>query len=152
MAQLNDLLVLGYTNLLGTVNAFGEIIATKFIGDGSSITNIGAGNITGTLSVGHGGTGLASMTTNAVLAGNGTGAIKQIASASGALYATAANGTPVFGTLPVAQGGSGTTTFTANSVLTGNGTSAFKAVASASGALYATAANGAPKFGTLPVG
>ena len=151
MAQLNDLLVLGYTNLLGTVNAFGEIIATKFNGDGSSITNISAGNITGTLGVSHGGTGLASMTANAVLAGNGTGAIKQIASASGALYATTANGAPQFGTLPVAQGGTGATTFTANAVLTGNTTSAFKAVATASGALYATAANGAPQFGTLPV-
>lgn len=156
MAQLNDLLVLGYTNLLGTVNVFGEILADtfngKFKGNGSLITNINAENISsGTLPVSRGGTGLASVTANSILAGNGSSSFKSIGTASGALYATADGGAAKFGTLPVAQGGSGATTFTSNAVLTGNGTGAFKAVASASGALYATAANGAPVFGTLPV-
>ena len=45
-----------------------------------------------------------------MLAGNGTSAVKNVATASGALYATAANGEPQFGTLPVAQGGTGATT------------------------------------------
>ena len=156
MAQLNDLLVLGYTNLLGTVNVFGEILADtfngKFKGNGSLITNINAENISsGTLPVSRGGTGLASVTANSILAGNGSSSFKSIGTASGALYATSAGGAAQFGTLPVAQGGSGATTFTSNAVLTGNGTGAFKAVASAPGALYATAANGAPVFGTLPV-
>lgn len=57
-----------------------------------------------------GGTGKTTNTTNAILAGNGTSAVKNIASANGALYATAANGTPKFGTLPIAQGGTGKTT------------------------------------------
>ena len=65
--------------------------------------------VTGTLPVGHGGTGRATLTSNAVLAGNGTSAVKQVATASGALYATSANGAPVFGKLPIAQGGTNAT-------------------------------------------
>ena len=57
-----------------------------------------------------GGTGRTTLTSNAVLADNGTGQVKQIATASGALFATAANGAASFGTLPVAQGGTGATT------------------------------------------
>lgn len=67
-----------------------------------------AGSITsGTLGVARGGTGKASHTANAVLTGNGTGAINNVATASGALYATTANGAPKFGILPIAQGGTG---------------------------------------------
>lgn len=58
----------------------------------------------------HGGTGRATLTANAVIAGNGTGTVKLITSASGALYSTSSGGTPQFGTLPVAQGGTGATT------------------------------------------
>ena len=73
--------------------------------------NHAAGDITsGTLGVARGGTGKASHTSNAVLTGNGTSAVKNVATASGALFATAANGAPSFGTLPVAQGGTGATT------------------------------------------
>lgn len=69
-----------------------------------------AGDITsGTLGVARGGTGKASHTSNAVLTGNGTSAVNNVATASGALFATAANGAPSFGTLPVAQGGTGAT-------------------------------------------
>lgn len=57
----------------------------------------------------EGGTGRATLTANAILAGNTTSAVKQIATASGALYATAANGAAKFGTLPIAQGGTGAT-------------------------------------------
>ena len=57
-----------------------------------------------------GGTGKASHTANAVLTGNGEDAVKNVATANGALYATAANGAPKFGTLPIAQGGTGSTT------------------------------------------
>lgn len=103
------------------------------------------------VTVGQGGTGKATHTTNAVLTGNGTSAVKNVATASGALFATAANGAPTFGTLPIAQGGTGKTTHTANAVLTGNGTSAVNNIATANGAFYATSANGAAKFGTLPI-
>ena len=64
----------------------------------------------GTLPVERGGTGKATHTANAVLTGNGTGAVGNLATASGALFATAANGAAQFGTLPVAQGGTGATT------------------------------------------
>ena len=61
----------------------------------------------GTLGVARGGTGKATHTSNAVLTGNGTSAVNNVATASGALYATASNGAPKFGVLPVAQGGTG---------------------------------------------
>lgn len=61
------------------------------------------------LNVEKGGTGRSSLTANAVLAGNGTSAVKQIGTVSGALYATGSGGAPTFGTLPVAQGGTGST-------------------------------------------
>ena len=64
----------------------------------------------GTLPVARGGTGKATHTSNAVLTGNGTSAVNNVATASGALYATAANGAASFGTLPIAQGGTGATT------------------------------------------
>lgn len=64
----------------------------------------------GVIDVAHGGTGKATHTSNAVLTGNGTSAVNNIATTSGALYATATNGVPKFGTLPIAQGGTGRTT------------------------------------------
>ncbi len=63
-----------------------------------------------TIGVSYGGTGKTTNTENAVLTGNGTSAIKNVATASGAFYATAANGAAKFGTLPIAQGGTGATT------------------------------------------
>ena len=62
------------------------------------------------LTVANGGTGSDSLTANAILAGNGTAAVGQVATASGALYATASGGAASFGTLPIAQGGTGATT------------------------------------------
>jgi len=64
----------------------------------------------GVVTVAQGGTGKATHTSNAVLTGNGTSAVNNVATADGALYATAANGAAQFGTLPVAQGGTGGTT------------------------------------------
>jgi hypothetical protein len=63
--------------------------------------------VDGTLSVTYGGTGKNKHTNNAVLTGNGNGAVNNVATASGALYATASNGAPKFGTLQIAQGGTG---------------------------------------------
>ena len=56
---------------------------------------------------------------------NTTGTFSTKATASGAAYATAANGALTFGTLPVAQGGTGAASFTANSVvMSGSSTTA----------------------------
>ena len=66
-------------------------------------------DISDTVSVGKGGTGKTSHTSNAVLTGNGTSAVKNVAAAKGAFYSTGANVAPVFGTLPVAEGGTGAT-------------------------------------------
>lgn len=63
----------------------------------------------GAVAVAQGGTGKTTHTSNAVLTGNGTSAVNNVSTASGALYATAANGAASFGTLPVAQGGTGAT-------------------------------------------
>lgn len=62
------------------------------------------------VTVALGGTGKTSHTSNAVLTGNGTNAVNNVATANGAFYATAANGAAKFGTLPIAQGGTNATT------------------------------------------
>ena len=67
-------------------------------------------SMTGTLGVGNGGTGQTSFTNNAIITGAGSNtALKSVATANGAAYATSANGALTFGTLPVAQGGTGKT-------------------------------------------
>ena len=63
--------------------------------------------VTGTLPVANGGTGAATHTANAVLTGNGTNPVQEVATADGAMFATQAGGAAQFGTLPVAQGGTG---------------------------------------------
>lgn len=74
-----------------------------------------SGNIAAvsTVNVAYGGTGRNTLTTNAVLSGNGTGQVKMTATAKGAAYATSANGALTFGTLPIAQGGTGVTSLAA---------------------------------------
>lgn len=85
-------------------------LSASDVGAAASSHNQSASTITsGTLGVARGGTGKATHTSNAVLTGNGTSAVNNVATASGALYATAANGAAKFGTLPLAQGGTGTT-------------------------------------------
>ena len=42
MAQVNDLLVMGQSTLLGPVNVKNEVIAEKFVGDGSGLSNVSA--------------------------------------------------------------------------------------------------------------
>lgn len=74
------------------------------------LLGLGKTAFTNLLSVALGGTGKTSHTSNAVLTGNGTNAVNNVATANGALYATATNGAAKFGTLPIAQGGTGATT------------------------------------------
>ena len=81
------------------------------IGAAAASHNHAASNITsGTLPVSRGGTGKGSHTANAILVGDGTNAVKNVATAAGALYAAAANGPLIFGALPIAHGGTGATT------------------------------------------
>lgn len=98
--------------LKGSNGAISAAVAgTDYVIPSGSITGT-AGGLSATLGVSKGGTGKTSVTKNAILAGNAsstTGALAAIATASGALYATAANGAATFGTLPVAQGGTGAT-------------------------------------------
>lgn len=101
-----------------------------------------SGITTGTFSVARGGTGHDTLTANAILAGNTTYSLKQIETASGALYATAANGASQFGTLPIAQGGTGRTS--APSMLVN--------LASTSAASPLVASPRPGVTGTLPVG
>lgn len=115
------------TNIYGTGNAtnYGHLKLSDSI-DSSSVDVNGAiaatpkavyesrktSNAIGTLAVSHGGTGASSLTSNAVMTGNGTDAVKMVSSKSGALYSTGNGVAPAFGTLPIAQGGTGATALT----------------------------------------
>lgn len=66
--------------------------------------------ISGELGVARGGTGTNQFGLNVIVTANGSSPMSGISTASGALYATQANGIASFGTLPVAQGGTGVTT------------------------------------------
>ena len=94
--------------VMGGTGAANPDDARASLGAAASSHNHAASHITsGTLGIARGGTGKASHTANAVLTGNGTSALNNVATASGAFYATSANGVPKFGILPVAQGGTG---------------------------------------------
>ena len=74
------------------------------------------------INVNQGGTGRDSLTANALLCGNGTGAVNLISTNStGVLQVNAANGAPIYGTVPVALGGTGVTTKSLLSNLLGLG-------------------------------
>jgi DNA-binding transcriptional MerR regulator len=65
--------------------------------DASALTNLTAGNITGLVAVGNGGTGAGTFTTNGVVYGNGSGALQVTnAGTSGQLLVADASGAPVF--------------------------------------------------------
>jgi hypothetical protein len=77
---INQLLVGNGTNpVLQSANltwASNILTATQFSGSGTTLTTLNSSNITqGTLLVNYGGTGLQTLTANAVLVGNGTGAL-----------------------------------------------------------------------------
>lgn len=106
------------------------------------------------ITVADGGTGASTFTTNAILAGNGSGALKSIVTAKGAAYASQANGALTFGTLGVEYGGTGISTATnKNSVVIGGSTAtgSFQTVKASSGAFYALGNDSKPQFGILPV-
>ena len=80
---------------------------------GITPSNIGAKATANVEDVQHGGTGRNTLTSNAILSGNGTSNVKMVATANGAAYATSANGALTFGALPIAQGGTGSTSASA---------------------------------------
>lgn len=104
------------TAQIDTVVADGSLTSNKVL-TGTRLTYLWsklkqkfASLVNGAVAVSQGGTGKTTHTTNAVLTGNGTNAVNNVATADGALYATAANGAAQFGTLPVTQGGTGAVT------------------------------------------
>jgi hypothetical protein len=69
--------------------------------DGSALTNLAAGNITGTLPVNHGGTAATSFAANAVIVSNGTGsALQALNCTSGQVITFDASGYAVCGSSP----------------------------------------------------
>jgi hypothetical protein len=82
--------------------------------------------VTGTLPVGNGGTGLATVAIHGLLVGNAGSALTVLAPGTTALPLVAQGGSldPHFAALTVPGGGTGLTTITAHGVLVGNGTSA----------------------------
>lgn len=88
--------------------------------------NLDPSNLSSAVSVDKGGTGRTTLTSNAIIAGNGTSNVNMITTASGALYATQTNGAAQFGTLPVQQGGTGATSAANARTNLGLGTAAVK--------------------------
>lgn len=144
------------TDKLVTVNpSTGAVTAPTFVGTNASYGFTGnvdgnctgtSSNVTGTVVVGHGGTGQTTLTAHGVLIGNGTSAVKATTPAAGALYATSTSADPAFGTLPVSVGGTGATTLASGKVLLGAGTAAITtatATGTSSKPIYLN--NGAPE-------
>lgn len=132
-----------------------------------------ATNVTGTVTVPHGGTGDTSFTTNALLTGNNTSAINIVtnnASATNEFLTQSSSGAPAWATilaadvpnisaakitsgqLAVAQGGTGVASVTSNGVVIGAGTSpVVTATGAASSVLRVPDAGGTPAFGAINV-
>ena len=122
----NDSITQNSSNKYQAVKVNGHTVESNVPANAVFTDTTDLASMTGTLGVAHGGTGQTSLTSNAVLTGNGTSGVNQVSSASGALYATSANGTPQFGTLPVAQGGTGATDASSARTNLGLGTYATK--------------------------
>ena len=105
-----------------------------------SLVNATVTSLASPITAAQGGTGLATLTSNNVVLGNGTGNVLLVApgTSGNALVsngttwsssAVTANVSSVTGILPVSNGGTGASSLTANNVLLGNGTSAVQIVA-----------------------
>lgn len=134
-----------FGDLLPSNAALAETLDTKVFAD-AQIGSVAASKVTGALGVAHGGTGKTSLDSNAVLTGNGTSAVKPVATGNGALYATSANGAAQFGTLPIGQGGTGVTSNP--SMLTNLGSTSAAGVFAASPRPGVTGTLGAANGGT----
>ena len=105
-----------------------------------SLVNATVTSLASPITAAQGGTGLATLTSNNVVLGNGTGNVLLVApgTSGNALVsngttwsssAVSANVSSVTGILSVSNGGTGASSLTANNVLLGNGTSAVQIVA-----------------------
>jgi hypothetical protein len=112
------------TTNLSWNNSTNTLSATNFIGSGAGLTSLNATNITGTLPIANGGTGVATLVAGQLLVGNAAGALIQttnlswnnstntlsatnfVGSGAGLTSLTATN---ITGTLPASQGGTGCT-------------------------------------------
>lgn len=139
----------------------------------SNVINV-ATTVTGTLAVGHGGTGVTSFTAHGVILGNGTSALSVTAAGTtnnaligvtGAdpIYGKIGLTTHVSGILPVANGGTNSSTALSGSTITiSNGTQIVQGAAGTTVTVLHGNAGGAPTYGsvvlttdvsgTLPVG
>ena len=131
------------TTNLSWNNSTNTLSATNFVGSGAGLTSLTATNITGTLPIANGGTGVATLVANQLLVGNATGALIQsnnltwtnstntlsatnfVGSHSGSgASLTGLQATNITGTLPIANGGTGVATLVAGQLLVGNATGA----------------------------
>lgn len=136
-----------------TVNLTNKTIS----GSSNTLTNISTASLAAgfTLSVGNGGTGATSFTSNGILYGNSTSALQ--VTAAGSQYQTlqaGSGGVPAFdavhldqaaaitGTLGVSNGGTGQSILTAHDVLVGNGTSGITQVSPTSNSGWVLTSNG----------
>jgi hypothetical protein len=115
-------------------------------------------NVTNTLRVPHGGTGLATITAGNVVVGNGTGNVALAAPTSTTgipLVSQGSSSTPSFSTAVVAGGGTGRTSLTQYAVLIGEGTGPIDQVApsaTAGLALVSAGSSADPAFGAVALG
>lgn len=123
--------------------------------DGTAVAvNVSGANITGTMGVGNGGLGVATLTVHGVLIGNTTSAVNVTAAGSSGqpLLSGGASVDPAYGTLGVAYGGTGATSLTNHGVVLGQSTSAVAVTAAGTSGQVLTS-NGAsadPTFQTAP--
>lgn len=132
------LIVPSVSDTLAGVTTVQTLTGKTISGASNTITNIPASALSGiTLGVANGGTGLTSVTSNALLIGNGSGALQQVTAGVqyGVLQSTGPASAPTFGALnlaqaaattgqlPVSAGGTGLGTLTSGSVIVGAGTS-----------------------------
>ena len=131
-------------------------------------------DISGTLSVGSGGTGAGTFTQYGVVCGNGTSALGVTGTGTTKQYLKSGNGaanpsfqtiqfsdvngtinltgaTQIAGTLQVGSGGTGQTSFTTNCVLIGNGSGAIQVtLPPSSNSVLVSATGGTPQFSSTP--
>ncbi|MDP4233006.1 MAG: hypothetical protein Q8913_06560, partial [Bacteroidota bacterium] len=162
LTTLNALTVTNTATFSGAINtqlASGVVHST---GASTNLTsgpvnlasNGAGGDVTGVLAVANGGTGDATLTSNAVLYGNGTSAVLNSGASAGAgafLQTTASGGAPTWkNVLAIANGGTNSSTaLTASAVMVSNGTQIVQGPLGTTTTLLHGNAAGAPTYGAV---